>query len=525
MRRLRGLGLFAILLVASFAGRYAHALPTQSGCAQGMTIPSGWVITQSKWDPGCPGAAAAFAVNWYTITNVSNQPVNTTIGACQTTGWPIVPPGWSQVGQTASNGACGCPYAQPPGCVGPDWQTSDMLVLQHTTCMASGPGACPAATGTLSASPTSVVIPYGVVHGTTNLTFNAQNTTGTCIWTSTNGAAAGLWSCNGASGNASWPYLTAGSSTKFILTTSNTAPSPVLAQVTVSATAGARPTMSANPAAVVVPYGAANAATTITWNAPGYSLIDWCGKIGSGAWSYSGLQTGGSGSTGTPMPPNTTYGYRLYAHGAATGCPSTGILASLTVTSTQGAQPTMSATPSTVVVPYGAQDAPSTIAWNAPGYSSVDWCGKINNGAWSFGGLQTGGSGSTVQPVPVNTTYAYRLYAHGAAAGCPSTGILASTTVTAVQGAQPTFSINPSHVIVPLGQTSGTFTMTWNAPGYPSLDLWGKINNGPWQFGLQIPANSSTGSPIDVGTTYGYRFYPPGDSSHLLGELSVTASH
>ena len=110
-------------------------------------------------------------------------------------------------------------------------------------------------------------------------------------------------------------------------------------------------------------------------------------------------------------------------------------------------------------------------------------------------------------------------------ANCPSTGILTSLSVTSTQGAQPTFRITPSHVVVPLGQTTGSFTLSWNAPGYATLDLWGKVNNGPWQFGLEILGSSSVGSPLDVGTTYSYRFYPHGNSTQLLGEISVSASH
>jgi len=185
----------------------------------------------------------------------------------------------------------------------------------------------------------------------------------------------------------------------------------------------------------------------------------------------------------------------------------------------------MSASPSSVVVPYGAANAPTTVSWNAPGYSSLDWCGKIGTGAWQFAGLVTPGSGSVGTPMPPNTTYGYRLYAHGAATNCPSTGILASLSVTSTQGAQPTFRVTPSHVVVPLGQTTGSFTLSWNAPGYATLDLWGKVNNGPWQFGLEILGSSSVGSPLDVGTTYSYRFYPHGNSTQLLGEISVSASH
>ena len=289
-------------------------------------------------------------------------------------------------------------------------------------------GSPPQPTGTISASPTSVTVPYGQSSGTTVVSYTSANANQICVWVSNNAAAATLWTCNGASAsNLVWSKVPAGGNSKFLLTTSNSTPSPVLHTATVNGVAGAQPTMYASPPSLVVPYGAMSASTTVYWSAPGYSSVDWCGSTNGAPWQFAALTTAASGSAGVPVPPGTTYAYRIYNHGNAGQC--------------------------------------------------------------------------------------------GAA------GMLASAAVTATQGAQPTFAVSPSHVIVPTGATSGTFTMSWNAPGYPSLDVVGQTNGGAWGAPFNIPASGNTGSNITVGTTYSYRFYPHGDTAHLLGTLSVTASY
>ena len=420
---------YALILLLLFISGEAIAYPTQTACSSDP-IPDGWVVTSEGWNPAtCNSPPPLFGQsNVVTFTDISNLPLNTQIGICPNT---PVPQGWTT--NNAQGGlVCGCPYAVGPGgCTSQQFEPAFIWI--HTVCTAPpSPGSCPPPppppTGSISASPMTVVVPYGQSRGTTQVSFTSANTSGTCIWVSTNGNAPSLWSCGGASGsNLVWPYVPAGGNSKFLLTTSNLVPSPVLNTATVTGFAGAQPTVNANPASIVVPYGALSGGTTVNWNAPGYSSIDWCGKINGGSWQFSGLTTAGSGSAGVAVPPGTTYGYRVYAHGNASEC--------------------------------------------------------------------------------------------------GTTGMLASATVTATQGAQPTFTASPSHVIVPRNGTSGTFTLAWNAPGYQSLDIVGQTNGGAWGAPFNISASGNIGINITVGTNYNYRFYPHGDTAHLLGTASVTASY
>jgi hypothetical protein len=121
--------------------------------------------------------------------------------------------------------------------------------------------------------------------------------------------------------------------------------------------------------------------------------------------------------------------------------------------------------------------------------------------------------------IAASTLHQYRFYPHN-----DSTHTLGSLTINGVPATTPTFSA-PTDVIVPGNATSGTFTLAWNAIDYASLDLWGQVNNDPWHFGLNVPAQHSTTETIPVGSTYRYRFYPPGDSMHILKTLVVTAHH
>jgi hypothetical protein len=186
---------------------------------------------------------------------------------------------------------------------------------------------------------------------------------------------------------------------------------------------------------------------------------------------------------------------------------------------------TITASPSTVVVPYGQTMGTTYMSWssnrsdiciwvkNNPGGNPTIWQCDRPSGAnvpWIYVPINGTGNG---------TTTFYMTTSHTS-----STPYFKSTVVTGVPGARPTLTISPTHVIVPVGQTSGTFTMTWSAPGYPSVDIIGRINGGPWGDPFNIPASGTTGDNIPVGTTYDYEIVPHG-GSNVLATASVYASH
>ena len=171
-----------------------------------------------------------------------------------------------------------------------------------------------------------------------------------------------------------------------------------------------------------------------------------------------------------------------------------------------------------VWIPSTQTTGPFGYRWNAPGYGTVDLQGKINNGAW-LTPVNVAATGNTGDNLPLGTTYTFRLLPHG------GTTVLAQISFTGVAAPAPWFQMTQPHVIVPLGQTTGTYSYGWNAPGYIALDVQQSTNGGAWQAPTQIAHIGTTSGSIAVGTTYQFRFYPHGDTIHLLYTLTVVASH
>jgi hypothetical protein len=177
-----------------------------------------------------------------------------------------------------------------------------------------------------------------------------------------------------------------------------------------------------------------------------------------------------------------------------------------------------------VVIPATETSGAFTYSFHTSDYTQLDLWGKVNNGAWQYCCVIPA-NGSISDTIAVGSTYGFRFYPHGIYPQGGTVNLLGALSVSGTAAAAPTFNINPTHVIVPVGQTTGNFSYNWNAPGYSSLDLWGKVNSGAWQFCCTIPASGSASDSIAVGSTYGFRFYPHGSTSQIIGSLSVNASH
>lgn len=190
----------------------------------------------------------------------------------------------------------------------------------------------------------------------------------------------------------------------------------------------------------------------------------------------------------------------------------------LTITPRYNIVNTTSSSAANVWIPATQTTGGFAYAWNAPGYGTIDLQGKINNGPW-LAPLEVSATGSTGDNIPLGSTYTFRILPHG------GTTVMAEISFTGVAAPAPTFSVSPSHVIVPVGQTSGPFSLQWNAPGYETIDIQGRINGGAWLSPFEISYSGYTGDNLAVGSTYDYRFFPHGDTTHILGSLTVTASH
>jgi len=87
---------------------------------------------------------------------------------------------------------------------------------------------------------------------------------------------------------------------------------------------------------------------------------------------------------------------------------------------------------------------------------------------------------------------------------------------------------SPNPVIVPAGQTTATFTLTWNAPGFSQVDLWGVQNlQSPGQvlFLGSGPPSGTTSAPMSVGEIATLWLYNHGDTTTPLVTLHVTGQH
>lgn len=293
--------------------------------------------------------------------------------------------------------------------------------------------------------------------------------------------------------------------------------------VHITITTPASSTFNLAPATVLIPATQSQGKFTYNWSAPAYPSLNLQSSINGGAWAPSPPLAVPASATATDyISVGTNYVFRFMPNN------DTNVLSTLSVQGVAAPSPVFSANPTTIVT--NAASGNSTITWSAPGYAGLDWCGKLDSGAWLCGSLTTAASGSTVVSVPVGSRYGYRFYPQGSPNQGGAYNLLGELFIQAVGTQQPTFSANPTHIVVPTSGTSGNTVITWSAPTYSGLDWCGRVNNGAWAGGLQTGPVGSTVQPVPVGSTYGYRFYPSGQSGtcgaqNLLGELSVYATH
>jgi hypothetical protein len=150
---------------------------------------------------------------------------------------------------------------------------------------------------------------------------------------------------------------------------------------------------------------------------------------------------------------------------------------------TQGPAATISATPNPVIIPFGKSSNTNTLSWNAPYYSQATLYGVQNIS--NPGQILCLGNVSSVQSVsetvvPNEVATLYLTAPTGCAAGTvvPSAPapVLGQVTVTTQQGARPALHASANPVTIPVGQSSQSYTLSWTAPGYSSVSLYGKQN-------------------------------------------------
>ena len=282
---------------------------------------------------------------------------------------------------------------------------------------------------TFEISPTVVLIPATEVQGEFTYEWNAPGYTSLDLQNSTNGANwAPVPPLNVPSSFSVTQSIEVGTTYRFRFLPHGDS-STVLGTLEVKGVRAPLPVFVANPEHITTNGASGN--TTLSWNAPGYSGIDWCGSVNDGDWGCGSLTTPAVGSTVVPVPVGTKYGYRFYPSGSPNQGGTFNLLGELFVDAMAIGSVSFMAHPTHVVVPSGGTFGNTILTWNAPGYLGLDWCGKVNGGPWTWGGLSTDAAGKVTVPVPVGTTYGYRIYAPGQAASCSASTMLADLTVEA----------------------------------------------------------------------------------------------
>lgn len=196
-------------------------------------------------------------------------------------------------------------------------------------------------------------------------------------------------------------------------------------------------------------------------------------------------------------------------------------------------QPYVYVSPNPVTIPYGQTTANANVSWTSVCDGDCDnWrtdiSYKLNGGSYVYW-KEDVPAGSDVFALHAGDSVTFYAYQHHFAETAGH-----NVTVNCVQGAQPTFSITPTHITVPAGQTSGTYSMSWTAPGYQSVDLWGRFDNtGPWSGPVGALPNSNYGDSLSVNRRVTWRTYAPGSAgpnstqpnTGFLREVTTYASH
>jgi hypothetical protein len=87
-------------------------------------------------------------------------------------------------------------------------------------------------------------------------------------------------------------------------------------------------------------------------------------------------------------------------------------------------------------------------------------------------------------------------------------------------------SSNP--VIIPAGQTTTTWTLTWSSPSFSEVDLYGEQNlQNPGQivFLGSGPSSGSASEPISVGEVATLWLYQHNEPVEPLATLTISGRH
>ena len=378
--------------------------------------------------------------------------------------------------------------------------------------------------GRITATPDPVLVPAGQASQNFDLAWDVPLVGSVDIWAARNGAApVKLGAAIAPSGSSLGNNAVAPDEVIHYWIYESGRSAPLLATTTVRGESAGPASLSASPNPVLLKPGEVTRAFNLAWNAPGHAGVDiYAERNGQGRIQLgSALPASGSSIGNNSVAAGERIDYWLYPAGNATT-----VLATLRVTGqldSPGAS--FSASPNPVVVPYGQANAPFDLYWNVPGYTSIDIYAERNGPPRVKLASNAAASGSSLDSNFVAGTdhVTYWIYPAGA-----TTPLLATLQVNGQAGAIPAMTAVPNPVVIPAGQTSRSFDLYWEAPGYSRVDIYAERNGPPrvqLAAGVAASGNSIGSNSVAVGDTVTYWIYPEGDTSTVLATLQVIGRH
>jgi hypothetical protein len=275
--------------------------------------------------------------------------------------------------------------------------------------------------------------------------------------------------------------------------------------------------INASPAVVSIPSGSSTGTTTIFWDAYGASLfyvtVD-CGGGNEGIFASSGPGNSQQDANWIQVGQACTFLLRADS-------PNGALLSSVSVV---GVGPTgsMSAEPSTVVIPPGSSSGSTTVYWDGSSasifYVTVD-CGGGNEGLFASSG--PGPNSQEANWIVVGQTCTFRLRADSAYG--PE---VANVTVTGVAGQALSGSISasPSTIYIPYGQYTGSTTISWNSNASTSYVMASCYGSSPYNFATAGSGSYAlTAGGFTAGTYCTFELRANSPIGQLLDSVTVEA--